>query len=79
MSWETVKLGDILARKKDLVTLENGKDYKLVTIKLYHNGVKLREVKKGAEIGQSKMAQVSAGDFVLSGIDARNGAFGIVP
>ena len=25
------------------------------------------------------MSQVSAGDFVLSGIDARNGAFGIVP
>jgi len=43
-----------------------------------HNGVVLREHKKGALI-KSNMYEVKKGDFILSGIDARNGAFGIVP
>ncbi len=49
-----------------------------ITIRLWHQGVVLREQKKGEEI-KSNMYQVNEGDFVLSGIDARNGAFGIVP
>jgi len=36
-----------------------------------------RTKKKGAEI-KSKMFRIETGDFILSGIDARNGAFGIV-
>lgn len=38
----------------------------------------LREEKSGQDI-KSNMYHVNVGDFVLSGIDARNGAFGIVP
>ena len=49
-----------------------------MTIKLKHKGVVLRGEKLGADI-KSKMYQVKEGDFILSGIDARNGAFGIVP
>lgn len=78
MRWETYKLGDILARKRETAILQKDQEYKLVTIKLRHQGVVLREVKKGSEI-KSNMYFVSEGDFVLSGIDARNGAFGIVP
>jgi len=58
--------------------LESSESYKLVTIKLKHNGVVLRHEKPGSEI-KSKMFEVKEGDFILSGIDARNGAFGIVP
>jgi len=43
-----------------------------------HKGVVLREEKLAANI-KSKMYVVKEGDFILSGIDARNGAFGIVP
>jgi len=50
----------------------------LVTVRLHHKGVVLREKKKGSLLG-SKMYRIKAGDFILSGIDARNGAFGIVP
>ena len=42
-----------------------------------HKGVTLREIKKGFEI-KSNMYLVKEGDFILSGIDARNGAFGII-
>lgn len=72
------KIGDFLKRIKRPIDLIDDKEYKLVTIKLHHNGVTLRETKKGSEI-KSKMYEVKAGDFILSGIDARNGAFGIVP
>lgn len=75
--WKKVKIGDFLKRIKRSVILENDKEYKLVTIQLHHKGVKLREYKKGQDI-KSKMYEVKSGDFILSGIDARNGAFGIV-
>ncbi len=75
--WQKVKIGDFLKRIKRPVVLEDEKEYKLVTIQLHHKGVKLRGHKKGNEI-KSKMYEVKVGDFILSGIDARNGAFGIV-
>ncbi len=78
MKGKAVFIGDFLHRIKRPVNLEQGKKYKLVTVKLKHNGVVLREEKSGAEI-KSKMFEVKAGDFILSGIDARNGAFGIIP
>jgi len=72
------KIADFLYRIKRPLQLNADKEYKLVTIKMNHNGVVLRGLKKGGDI-KSKMYQVKQGDFILSGIDARNGAFGIVP
>lgn len=69
---------DFLHRVKDPVKIEPDKDYKLVTVRLHHKGVALREIKKGAALG-SNMFRIKSGQFILSGIDARNGAFGIVP
>ena len=71
-------IGDFLKRIKRPIQLMDDQEYKLVTIKMNHNGVVLREHKKGALI-KSNMYEVKKGDFILSGIDARNGAFGIVP
>lgn len=73
-----VLIGDFLHRIKRPIHLDPTSRYKLVTVKLYHKGVVLREEKLGADI-KSNMYQVQEGDFILSGIDARNGAFGIVP
>jgi len=70
-------IGDFLKRIKRPITLVADKKYKLVTIKMNHKGVILRGLKKGGEI-KSNMYEVKEGDFILSGIDARNGAFGIV-
>ena len=79
MKWRKVKVGDFLIRVKDLVQIENDKEYCLVTIRLYHNGIRLRKKVNGSEIQADKMSRIKAGQFILSGIDARNGAFGIVP
>ncbi len=72
------KIGDFLKRIKCPIRLSPDKEYKLVTIKMNHKGVVLRGLKKGGDI-KSNMFEVKQGDFILSGIDARNGAFGIVP
>ncbi|RJP86271.1 MAG: hypothetical protein C4518_14195 [Desulfobacteraceae bacterium] len=74
-----VLIGSFLKRIRRPVEIENTKKYKLVTVKLHHKGVVLREIKLGSEIRSKKMYAVKTGDFILSGIDARNGAFGIVP
>lgn len=76
--WQKVKIGDFLHRQKKSVQLDSEQEYALVTIRVKHKGVQLREMKKGAQIG-SKMYQIKKGQFILSGIDARQGAFGIVP
>lgn len=73
-----VLIGDFLHRIRRPVDLDPVSLYKLVTVKLKHKGVVLRGEKLGADI-KSKMYLVKEGDFILSGIDARNGAFGIVP
>ncbi len=70
-------ISDFLKRIKRPIELGENSEYKLVTIKMNHKGVTLREIKKGFEI-KSNMYLVKEGDFILSGIDARNGAFGII-
>ncbi len=79
MTWGSIKLGAVLKRVKNLVEIEKDKEYKLVTVKLHHKGVTLRKTVKGDELSSNKMHAVKTGEFILSGIDARHGAFGIVP
>lgn len=74
-----MRVGDFLKRVRVPIAIESDKDYQLLTIRLHHKGVVSRAVKRGSEIGANTMYQVKAGQFILSGIDARHGAFGIVP
>jgi type I restriction enzyme, S subunit len=77
-SSEKVMIGSFLKRIRRPIKLDKDIEYKLVTIKMHHKGITLRCLKKGSEI-KSQMHTVRKGDFILSGIDARNGAFGIIP
>jgi len=76
--YSSIKISDFLLRKKEPVRIDPETEYSLVTVKLHHNGVVLREKKKGILLG-SNMYRITKGQFILSGIDARNGAFGVVP
>jgi len=73
------RIGDILTRNKTPVDIEDGNTYVQVTIRTNYMGVVPRGVRSGASIGTKRQYVVSAGQFILSRIDARNGAFGIVP
>ena len=79
MSWRTYKFGDFLHRSKIPIDIEDGQEYKRVTIKTKHQGVSVRDTEKGKKIGTKKQFVLKAGQFVLSKIDARYGAFGIAP
>ena len=73
------RIGAILTRHKTPVTIQDDVTYKQVTIRTNYKGVVLRGTKMGSEIGTKNQWRVSAGQFILSRIDARNGAFGIIP
>lgn len=73
------RIRDILTRNKTPVEVEDGTSYKQVTIRTNYKGVVLRGTQDGATILTKNQSSVSAGQFILSRIDARNGAFGIIP
>ena len=73
------RIGDILTRNKTAVVVEDGTSYKQVTIRTNYKGVCLRGMQTGSTILTKNQFVVSAGQFILSRIDARNGAFGIIP
>jgi type I restriction enzyme, S subunit len=76
--YKLVKIGDFLLRSRDQVKIENGKNYQRVTIKINNGGVFPRDIELGERIGTKLQYRVSEGQFLMSKIDARNGAFGIV-
>ena len=72
-------ISDVLKRNKTVVNIEDINKYKQVTIQLWNKGVILRNELYGREIGTKKQFEISDGQFIISKIDARNGAYGIVP
>jgi len=74
-----VKIGDFLSRNKTPILIQDNIDYKRVTIKIKNGGIFLRDTVKGVYIGTKKQFIINEGQFLLSKIDARNGAFGVVP
>lgn len=77
--YDLVPINEFLTRVKEPVTVEDNLNYKRVSIRLYNAGIGLRDIEKGINIGTKKQFRVHTGQFLLSKIDARNGAFGVVP
>lgn len=73
------KIGSFLSRSKELVTLQDNIVYKRVSVSTIGKGIAVRDTKLGKDIGTKKQYFVKKGQFLLSKIDARNGAFGVVP
>ncbi len=77
--WPLVPLGELLTKNERTVSLVPAEKYREVTIRLWGKGVILRRIVAGAEIAAERRFCVSADQFIVSRIDARNGAMGIVP
>ncbi|WP_053071419.1 N-6 DNA methylase [Clostridium novyi] len=77
--YDLVPLMDILERKKDSITLKDDEKYKRITIQVQNRGVILRDEEYGCNIGTKTQFKINEGQLVISKIDARNGAYGIVP
>lgn len=77
--WPLVPLNDVLIRSDEAIELKPEQNYKQVTVRLWGKGVVLRREITGADIAATRQYVVHANQFILSRIDARNGAFGLVP
>ncbi|MCG8388856.1 MAG: restriction endonuclease subunit S [Cytophagales bacterium] len=74
----TIDLGELIELRRDKVTLDPLDRYKLVTIRMNNKGITQREEKLGSEVSSNSYL-AKKGQFLCSKIDARNGAFGILP
>lgn len=79
MSWPKVALREVLTPAVNRIRLEPEETYAQITARLWGKGLTLRGRLKGAEIAADQQICVAAGQFLISKIDARHGAFGIVP
>jgi type I restriction enzyme M protein len=77
--YSNIEIGRILNQEKTLISISDNKEYKQITVKMNGKGVILRGTNKGLNIKTKRQFVAHNGDFIMSKIDARNGAFGIVP
>ncbi|AVS60306.1 restriction endonuclease subunit S [Paracidovorax avenae] len=76
--WPKVALGELLQRSNEFAVLDPSAEYHEVTIKLWGKGIVSRGKVRGSDV-VSVRRRVRANQLILSKIDARNGAIGLVP
>lgn len=77
--YRSVQLGDLIIPTKDDVLIQDNEEYRRVTVRLFNKGLFERDRLKGGDIGTKKQSRVHTGQFVVSRIDGKSGAFGFVP
>lgn len=77
-AWPKVALGEVLRRSEEAAVLDPAAEYHEVTIKLWGRGVVSRGKVRGGDVVSVRRV-VRANQLILSKIDARNGAIGLVP
>jgi type I restriction enzyme S subunit len=75
----TERFGAILSQHETPIFVNLPENEKFVTLKLYGQGAIQRSIGKGKTPKPFTGYRVKHGQFIYSRIDARNGAFGIVP
>jgi type I restriction enzyme S subunit len=73
------RIGSFLTRRKEAIVIQDGIIYKRVTVSTKGGNITIRDEKDGKFIGTKKQFVIHEGQFLLSKIDARNGAYGVVP
>jgi type I restriction enzyme S subunit len=77
-AWPKVALGDLISRADETTVLDPLEHYHEVTIKLWGKGVLSRGKVLGSDVVSVRRV-VRENQLILSKIDARNGAIGLVP
>jgi type I restriction enzyme S subunit len=77
-AWSKVALGELLRRSDESTVIDPAAEYHEVTIKLWGKGVISRGKVSGSDVVSARRV-VRANQLILSKIDARNGAIGLVP
>lgn len=77
-AWPRITLGELLRRSDEAAVIDPATTYNEVTIKLWGKGVISRGKVSGSDVVSVRRV-VRANQLILSKIDARNGAIGLVP
>ena len=77
--WPSVKLGEVLAHRKEFIQIDDFASYKRCRVQLHAQGVVLRDQVSGIEIKTKKQQICRAGEFLVAEIDAKVGGYGLVP
>lgn len=77
--WPMVPLGEVLTKSDDWIQIQPEMTYQEVTVRLWGKGATLRGNVLGSEIAASTRLRVHSRQFIISRIDARNGASGLIP
>lgn len=77
--WRSIAISDFLTKSESWVPVEPDGQYKQITARLWGKGLTLRGAVPGSAIAAARQYCAKAGQFLLSRIDARHGAYGIVP
>ena len=72
-------MGDFLDKSQDWLEPKADQTYKKITVRLWGKGLILRGEVSGSRIAATRQLRVKTGQFLLSRIDARHGACGLVP
>lgn len=76
--WSEVALGELLSPRNEVCSIVPEREYQEVTVSLWGKGTRLRRKVSGSEIASQKRNVARTGDFIVSKIDARNGAYGFI-
>jgi len=77
-AWPKVALGELLRRSDEPAKIDLAAEYHEITIRLWGKGIVSRGKVRGSDV-LSVRRVVRANQLILSKIDARNGAIGLVP
>jgi type I restriction enzyme S subunit len=78
-AWPMEALDVLLVRSEEQIDLQPDATYRQVTVRLKGNGVVERGKVLGSEIAAERQYVVRTNQFIISRIDARNGASGLIP
>jgi len=77
--WQVVRLGSVAKQRRDFIIVEDDVEYKRPTVKLYGQGIVLRDVVTGAQLKIKRQQVCHADDFIAAEMDAKLGGFGVMP
>lgn len=77
--WPMVPLGDLLTRSEEWVRLDPLATITQVRVQWWGQGAVVRQIATAGELGSDKWLAVRWNQFLISRIDARKGAAGVVP
>jgi N-6 DNA Methylase len=73
------KLSELLIPNRNYITIQDTTSYKRVKVRLYNQGVELRDEVIGTHIMTKRQVKIEKGQLIVAKLNTMNGAVGLVP